>query len=82
MHPVMIKFIGLIVVSMIAFSPSTDKPIVNEKHNLENAQTIADRSGKEVKVWMDKQGHVNIQLATDKPIEPYTILHSTWIPRK
>lgn len=82
LHPVMLKLFGLIIASAIIFSPTTDnKSIVNEKHNLENAQTIADRSGKAVKVWMDKGGHVNIQFATEKPIEPYVMLHSTWMPR-
>ena len=82
-QPVILKLFGLIVASAIIFSPTTEnKPIVNENHNLENAQIIADHSGETVKVWMDKSGHVNIQRAGDKPIEPYVILHSTWKPRK
>lgn len=55
--------------------------IVSENHNIENAQIIANRLKKPVTVWLNKGGHVNIQPADEKPIEPYTIYHSTWYPR-
>jgi hypothetical protein len=80
--PIMAKFIGLIIVGMLIFSPTPPVQPINQKNNLENAQTIADRYGKPVSVWMNEKGQVNIQLASDKPIPPYTILHSTWVPRK
>jgi hypothetical protein len=81
MHPVMIKFVGLIIASMIIFSPSDKPKPTNDIHKLENAQAIADRSGKTVKVWMDKNGHVAILLDGEVPTSPYTMLHSTWKPR-
>jgi hypothetical protein len=67
---------------MILFSPSSQPKQDNNIKRLENAQSIADRSGRTVKVWMDKGGHVNLLFDGDKPVEPYTMLHSTWKPRK
>lgn len=84
----MTKLFGAIIVSMLFFSPlnSVTQPnkqlTENDNMTLENAQLIADKTGKPVKVWMDNTGHVLIEPADQKPITPYTIYHSTWNPRR
>ena len=88
-EPIMIKLLGLVFASMLVVSPitytsstkeiSTPK-IINEKSNIENAQNIADRSGKPVAVWINSHGQVNIQFANDKPLEPYNNLHRVLNP--
>lgn len=84
----MAKLFGAIIVSLLFLSPvntltqQNKPPTENSNMNLENAQLLADKTGKPVKVWMDKTGHVLIEPADQKPIAPYTIYHSTWVPRK
>lgn len=83
MHPILFKLAGAVVVSLLVFtSPMDNSPKLNERHNIENAQIIADRTKEDVKVWLDKNGHVNIQSARYEALEPYTIYHSTWKPGK
>ena len=60
---------------------SAGKRLVIKSHKTEFKKKIAFNFDP-VSVWMDKNGHVNIQPASDKPIDPYTMLHSTWKPRK
>jgi hypothetical protein len=80
--PIMMKILGIIIAGAIAFSPmSQPEPVAYETARIENAQTIANKLHKPVKVWMDGIGHVNILPADQSPQTPFTILHSTWKPR-
>jgi len=82
MPVIMIKFLGLIVAGAILFSPTSQpEPMPQPTARIENAQTIADQLNQPVKVWMDGIGHVNILPADQPPQVPFTILHSTWMPR-
>ena len=83
MYPILIKFACTIIAGAILFSPPAQptEPPTYDNLKLENAQNIADLSDRSVKAWMDNRGRIMILFAEEKPIAPYTLLHSTWMPR-
>jgi hypothetical protein len=78
----MLKLLGIILAGVLVLSPtSSPEPAPQPTARIENAQAIADKLHKPIKVWMDGIGHVNILPADQAPQTPFTILHSTWMPK-
>jgi len=56
--------------------------MLNQKSNTQLAQQLANRTNKPVAIWTNSRGQVNIQFATNDPIEPFDTLHSVVDPEE
>jgi len=56
--------------------------MINQQSNIKLAQQLANRTNRNVAIYTNSRGQVNIQYEVITPIEPFNTLRSVVIPSK
>jgi len=56
--------------------------MINEKANLSTAQQLSNSYNRNVAIYTNSHGQVNIQFESEVPLAPFNTLHSVVVPSK
>jgi len=69
-------------VQMASYVEHNCKYMINEKANTQTAQQLANSYNRNVAIYTNSLGQVNIQFESEVPLEPFNTLRSVVVPKE